>query len=354
MRLCLSYPFSILSLSVFPLVLCLPTDGHNEQHEDGPLVKQLYQYPLGTWLENIAVRPSGELLVTLLNKPALHQVDPFETNPTPQRVHYFSDVSSLTGIAEIAPDLFAVAVGNFSLTSGGEKGSWSIRNVVFHAAHQVEADIHKIADVPQGLFLNGMCALPTSRSLDAVLVGDVDQGVIRRVDTTTGDVSVAVKNKLTAVAPDPVFGGSTGVNGIHIKDGTLYLVNVAKSLFASLPIHPDGTPAGESIIIRKVQKPEQVFYFDDFAIKGDDAYLVTGTGNSVERIGLDGTPKGRIIAGDLNSTQIAGPTSAAFGRTEKDSHVLYVVTSGALAAPVNGKITIGAQILAIDTKKWPW
>lgn len=348
---CLS--FSLLFLSVLTRVLGIPLHDVNERRGDKPLVRTLYEYPLGTWIENIAVRSSGELLLTLLNKPALDQFDPFDPGATPKRVHYFANVLGLTGIAEIAPDSFALAAGNFSFTSGsGQRGSWSIRNVDFNAPHKIEAEVSKIADVPQATFLNGLCNLPSSKAPEDILVGDIDEGVIRRVDTTTGDVSVAVKNKFTAVAPDAIFGGSTGVDGIRVKDGTLYLANVGKLFFASLPIHSDGTPDGKGTIISKIHKSELVKYFDDFAIKGEDAYLVTGSGNSIERIGLDGTPKGRIIAGSLNSTQFAGPTSAAFGRTEKDNHILYVVTSGGLAAPVDGNITVGAQVLAVDTSRW--
>lgn len=63
--------------------------------------------------------------------------------------------------------------------------------------------------------------------------------------------------------------------------------------------------------------------FDDFAIDGDGmAYVATGTGNAVTQI----TPDGRamIIAGNLNKTEIASPTSVQFGRTEQDRRTIYV------------------------------
>ena len=345
----------IPALSIFTTALSLPLPGWDNHHEDGPLVRLLYEYPLssGTWLENIAVRPSGEILVTKFNKPEIVQFDPFEAKPEPKTIHNFPGYLALTGIAEIAPDSFAVAAGNVSFTVPAQRGSWSVWNVGFPSPHADEPEIKKIADVPEAKFLNGMCNLPSSQISEDILIGDISQGVIRRVDTRTGDSSLVVQDKLTATAPDPLF-ERVGVNGIHTKDDILYFVNTAKSVFASVPIHPNGTSAGQPKVIQRVNKPEEVFYFDDFAIKHEDAYLVTGSGNSIERIGLDGTPKGRIIAGDLNSTQIAGPTSAAFGRTERDSHVLYVITSGGTVAPVDGNITVGAQLLAVDTRKWPY
>ena len=343
---------STVWLSLASTVFCLPSSLHSRQQENTPLVRKLYEYPAGTWIENIAVRPSGELLLTLLNKPQLDQLNPFLDNATPTEVHTVTGVSGLSGITEIAPDTFAVAAGNFSFTSGGQVGSWSVWEVEFSTPHNVDATFSKIANMPRAKFLNGMCNLPSTETPNNILIGDIEEGVIRRVDTATGSRSLVLNSTFTATLKDPVF-GTSGVNGIHVRDNILYFTNTAKKFFASMPIHPNGTPAGQPSIIQQSRESEEVFYFDDFALHGEDAYLVTGSGNSIERVGLDGTPKGRVIAGALNSTQFAGPTSAAFGRTEKDMDVLYVVTSGGLAAPVDGNVTVGAQVLAVDIRQWP-
>jgi hypothetical protein len=342
---------SLFSLSVILPTLALPTNGPNDKHDNEPLVRLLYEYPDGTWLENLAVRASGELLITHIEKPRLDQFNPLQANAEPEVVHTFHSSLALSGIAEIAPDSFAVAVGNFTFEGGGVRNSWGIWNVNLHKPGETKATVNEIASVPEAVFPDGMCILPTSSTPHNILFGDIRTGVIWHVDTTTGDSKVMINNTLTAFVKDPVFGAS-GVNGIHIQNGILYFVNTAQGLFVSQPINPNGTPAGDATIISQSQKPEDVFYFDDFAIKDGDAYLVTGSGNSIERMGLDGTPKGRIIAGNLNSTKIAGPTSAAFGRTKWDSHILYVITTGAIAAPVDGNITTGAQILAVDTSRW--
>ena len=342
----------ILSLSclflLLPPVLSAPLGQDSE-----PLVRTLYQYPKGTWLENIAIRPNGNLLVTLLlPDPELHQIEPFVASPTPENIHTFHGYLGLSGIAEIAPDTFAVAAGNVSFTAGGQRGSWSVWKVNFPAPHKIHATISKIADVLGAKELDGMCNLPSPKVPQNILVGDLEEGVVRRVDTTTGEVKITLNDTITAATKDPIV-GTSGVNGIHVHNGALYLTNTAKHIFASIPIRTDGAPTGQPTIIQDSHKSELIFSFDDFAIVDEDAYLVTGSGNAIERIGLDGTPKGRIVAGNLSSTQIAGPTSAAFGRTERDRHILYVVTSGAFAAPVDGNTTVGAQVLAIDTRQWP-
>lgn len=331
------------------LVIAAPTPDTLNCHavDDGALVRTLYEYPIGTWVENIAIRPNGELLLTLLNTPHLDQLNPFRGNATPVTIHTFPDVLSVLGIAEIAPDVFTVAVGNFSITAGASAGSFGVREVVFKEPTENTVDVHTVADIPAADFLNGMCNLPSMPG--NVLVGDIQQGVVYRVDTITGEYTVVVNDTLTAPTNGSVF-KYVGVNGIHVKDDILYFTNTNQAIFAKVSIHPNGTAVGEPAIIAHVLN--STLEFDDFAIKDDDAYLVTGSGNSIERIGLDGTPKGRIIAGSLNSTQMAEPTSCAFGRTPEDSHVLYVVTAGGIATPVDGHITVGAQVLAVDTRQW--
>jgi hypothetical protein len=141
------------------------------------------------------------------------------------------------------------------------------------------------------------------------------------------------------------------VNGIHVRDSTLYFTNTGEAIFAKMPIHEDGTPAGDTSIIARAPGDD---YYDDFTLRGDFAYLVTGSGNSVEKVRLDGRGKQTIVAGSLNSTALAGPTAAAFGRTEWDSDVLYVVTSGGVAVPVDEggqEVRVGAQVVAVDLSK---
>ncbi len=90
--------------------------------------------------------------------------------------------------------------------------------------------------------------------------------------------------------------------------------------------------------------------YDDFALDGrGDAFLVTVKGNSIEEVGRAGKPQ-VAIAGAVNSTEIAEPTAARFGRTMADREILYVTTAGGLTALVNGDEIVGGQLVAIDTR----
>lgn len=323
-------------------------------------VHTLYQFPIGSWLENIAVRSNGNLLLTRLDVPELWQLDPSSRGTAPERLVSVPDATSVFGIAEIAHDVFAFAAGNFSSDTGTVAGSWNVRKLDFTGGKEPRTS--KIADVPSAVGpLNGLTVLPATGPPHGVLVGDIRTGVVYHISPLTGDVNIAVNDSLTAAAPNPTF-GDTGVNGIHVhpsRPDALYLANTGKNILASQPIDAlNGQPTEEGTVIANVTTKPAAFNFDDFAlphdvVRDDAAYIVTGSGNSVERLSLtDGTRE--HIAGGLNRTLIAGPTSAAFGRGRKDQNVLYVVTSGAQAAPVSGTEIVGAQVVAIDVTSGAW
>ncbi|KAJ6132911.1 hypothetical protein N7471_008126 [Penicillium samsonianum] len=74
---------------------------------------QVYQFPNGSWVENIAVRPNGNLLVTLANTLELWEVTPSaQSKGHASLVHHFDDAKMATGSAELSPDVFAVITPN--------------------------------------------------------------------------------------------------------------------------------------------------------------------------------------------------------------------------------------------------
>ena len=74
--------------------------------------------------------------------------------------------------------------------------------------------------------------------------------------------------------------------------------------------------------------------------------MATAQGNSIAEVGTrDG--KQRVVAGNVNETGIAEPTSAQFGA----NGVLYVTTAGGLAVPVvvgGEEVRVGGQLVAVE------
>ena len=312
----------------------------------------VYQFLNGSRAENIAVRSNGDLLITRVDVPEVYLINPTSSSPNATLIHRFNGKGSTSGIAETAPDTFAVIAGNSTFQSGvitPVAGSFSVYSISFASPDSITADVSKITDLTDIVFPNGMSQFSSS----AVLVGDFSGGKVSRVDVETGTVTVVSTDPLLAGRQLPVI-GNAGVNGLHVFDNHLYFTNTGQRLLARYPISlTDGTQLGNSTVL--ATPLNATLGFDDFAIASDGTlYLATVGGNSIERLGNDGTGA-KIIAGSLNSTDIAQPTSAKFGRGASDKDVLYVTTAGGQSVPVNGHLTVGAQIVAVDLswrKRW--
>lgn len=339
-----------LAMSMSLLVFSVLCSGVANSSQLDP-VRTVFQFPKNTFVENLAVRLNGQILVSVLTTPQLFLFNSVQIGQ-PTLVHNFTGALGVSGIAEYEPDKFAVITGNFSfVTDDVGPGSWSVWSVDLRGVESQPDNtlypppqIYKIADVPEARFLNGISLLSQERG--TLLVGDVSSGNIIRLDIKTGHYKIVINNTFTAIAPALPYPPS-GVNGVHVREGFVFLTNTGKSIFTKIPINEDGTPSENGTIIAHTLS--SLYEFDDFTFdRKGNAYLVTGSGNSIEKI----SPNGRrqvLIAGSLNSTMIAEPTSAAFGRGPCDKNILYVTTAGGLVTPVDGTIKVGGQLVAVTT-----
>lgn len=316
--------------------------------------RTIYQFPNNTYVENLAVRPNGQILVSVLTSPQLWLIDP-ELPGRAVLVHEFPSVLGLSAIVEYQPDVFAVAGGNVSLSTGEAfVDSWSIWSLDLGGLNITSNEsvsgqppaVSQIADVPSALFLDGM-ALLSGPDKQLLIVGDVKTGAIYSVDIATGEYAAVINNTFTAPAPDYAFGLS-GTNGIQIHNDVMYFANFGQKTLNRVRLDADdGTPVGEfETIAHTLTELDQ---WDDFALDDEDnAWMAAGGANTIQKVNTR-TGDVSIVAGDVNSTAIAEPTSAKFGRREGDLTVLYVTTAGGLATPVDGHITVGGQLVAVRT-----
>ena len=305
----------------------------------------IYEFPNSTWVENLAVRSSGSILTTILSAPELYLINPFAPKPKAILVHNFPSGTGLLGITETTPDTFFVVVSNLTLsTIKVAPGSNTIFRVSFASQNATAAaSVTHIATLPTAKLLNGL----TTLNHRTILAADSGSGQVWSIDTDTGTAKVVIADPL--MAPTSSTGiPSVGVNGIHLRgNNTLYFTNSAQALFAKIPINTDGTPQGPAVLLTRA---DTGFAYDDFALSPPtgDAFLTTSSENSIAEAPANGGAQ-TIVAGNLNSTEIAQPTSAAFGRTRWDKGVLYVGTTGGLSAPVNGHEIVGGQVVAVFT-----
>lgn len=316
--------------------------------------RNVYQYPeIGNWLENIAVRPNGLILVTSLERPGtLLQIDPQDCKAAPKTVYKFQGFNSTAGITEAdgSPDVFYVAVSNASLENlNAQEGSNWIYRVSFNGTNGAPKVQH-IAHITNATIVNGLLAInPTT-----LLAADFRTGIIFSIDIPTGTYQEAITDKLFMASENAPY----TINGLKLRKGdkkTLYFTSTANNIFGRVPIHTNGMAAGKAV--KLASSDSTGGNYDDFAFDtAGNAYATTGGGNSIQKITFG--PKGNVrrvavVAGNLNSTAIAEPSGAAFGRTEWDKDILYVTTGGALGIPViqNGQeVRVGAQIVAVKVR----
>jgi sugar lactone lactonase YvrE len=148
----------------------------------------------------------------------------------------------------------------------------------------------------------------------------------------------------------PVAGSAAliGINGIHTHEGYLYWTNSNQVTLYKAKITEAGylAPGAKAEVI--VSTPDQMF-MDDFAIdKRGTAWVCTNLGDTVLAVGQDGEEE--TVVGSITQLTVAGDTSARFGRTPGKFDTLYVSTAGRSALPVNGTVTEGGKVVAIDTR----
>src|SRR5881394_612358 len=99
---------TFLALSAFTHTLILAAPTRRAGNGTVPLPnRQIHHWPNGTWVENIAVRPNGNLLVTTSTPDgSVWQVkEPWSSFPEVERVYNFDQwVDRLIGIGETTPD----------------------------------------------------------------------------------------------------------------------------------------------------------------------------------------------------------------------------------------------------------
>ena len=336
-----SHPSTLFLLAFFLFHLSLCTNLYPTE--------EIYQFPDPTVVENLAVRPDGSILTTIASAPEIYLFQPKADRPDPQLIYRFDGSNAVTGIVETSPDVFYVTVTTVNVDDGvfsPVANSSQLWRISFPRRQRDKPRVQKIADLPEVQIPNGLTALASGKRL---LSADAFQGLVYIIDTATGDVIAPLSDPLFDPSPDGAF----GVNGVEVKGSTLYFTNGFQNVFGKIPIDPvTGIAKHPASVIARALPPAKGY--DDFAISphGDAAYVANPGGNFIEKIDLK-TGKQVIVAGKVNSTEISGPTSAAFGRKgngKVKERVLYVTTSGDPGFPVDGK-TPGGQLVAVKLPK---
>lgn len=243
-------------------------------------------------IENVAVRPNGEILATNMNSATLYAVDPVaRTSRTAVTV---AGAAGLSGIAEIAPDVFAVI---------GGKGIYKVDFAASPAGQPAASLMGTIAEASN---LNGMCAFDNS----SVLVADAGRGNVYRFDVGSGAYAVVLEDPTMA----PVGGIPFGIDGIKYRDGEVWYTNIFANSLHRLPVDPATAEAAGPVTTLWTN-----LMGDDLCFGPNGKVYVTTNmgGNSLVEVDPD-------VGSPVPVATVMGSTSCAFGRTEQDANVAYV------------------------------
>ena len=303
----------------------------------------VYQFPVGTWVENLAIRQNGKILTTTLSSPELLQVDNEGRKPV-KLIHTFPHATSCTGIARIGLDTFYVIAGNFSLGSWtGVPGSWAAYKIDLrlrrpHITRRKPVRVSLVATFPDSAVLNGITVLSKHRQW--LLVSDSGAGVVYRLDAKSGRVFKVLQDPL--MAPDSPSG--FGINGIKVRNGMLYFTNSDRNLVARILLRHDGTSKAAAAVVAHLDGPDD-FTFDEghnmVVAQSGVNLLARVAGNEVSGLA------GGISKSNGTVSQLFGPTAVRFQKNNPFFVEAYISTNGGTAQYLTGNVTRGGTISVV-------
>jgi hypothetical protein len=288
-------------------------------HSHNVPIHQVYTFLSNTFIENIRVRSSGELLLTSMSVPTLFAIDPTASTPNASIIYAFPNATGLAGITETIPDIFAIVSATWDLVNTrailGTLVVWTIN------VHSTPPTVNRIVNVTNTTSFNGISSIPQSPHL--VLAADSALGAVWRVNTLTGEYGIVFTDPLLAPI-STAQGLNLGINGMKIKDGYLYFTNSAQGIFGRIEIDKLGNKVGVVEIIANITASATMgAHYDDFALdKEGKAWIAT---HPEYVVGIDVNGAQNMIA---NETLLLNPTSAAFGRGSLGQERILYVTNG--------------------------
>ena len=303
------------------------------------------QFPAGYFLENVAVRADGSMLVTVVNKKQLWYL-PAPTKGTPVQpllLHTFDQ--SPFDIVETTRDVFYVDTTNYLTDHASSLQRVDLR----HWEPGMPVPVQPVLKFPfPVLALNGADRL----SPNVILVADSGFGLIWRVDLSTDGMKGTARVWLKDPSMNTTFSGlrikQPGINGLEYDEKThfVYYTSTAQQLFMRVRVDPTTlNPAGAPELVATGSM------WDDFAIDehAGVAYMTTHRQNTIERVPLDphSCLSRQTMVGIPFDKRLVGPSDFAWERGPEDNgSVAYITTDGGVTAPPDGVVR-PAKVLRI-------
>jgi hypothetical protein len=227
------------------------------------------------------------------------------------------------GIAEVAPDVYAVVGGIWDLANTrAELGSLQVWTVDLSKATK---KVKFVAEIANSTIFNGLVRHPFNPRL--LLAADSAIGAVWKVDLVTGSYGIAFQDPLLAPI-GTVPGTNLGINGLKAYGQYLYFTNSAQRFYGRVKVSSSGAKLSA---IEKISESEDAgadVVYDDIALNIRNGVVksswIASHPTYAVQVKSDGS---QVLIND--TVKLLNPTAAAFGRgTFKEKKTLYVTNGG--------------------------
>lgn len=256
------------------------------------------EFPVNTFLENIAVDAQGHLFITSYEEGKIYRV----TN---------GEIAEVANVNGNAAGIVIDDRGDLLISGATQEKVATVFRI------DLNGTVESIITIPNAIFLNGMTRLAENR----YLIADSYLGAIWEIDSVAKTAKIWLQHeRLARSNPNHPF---PAVNGLKIYNNTLYASNTQRQQLIQIPINSDLTAGMPELWLTNVN-------LDDFAfdVRGN-LYGTTHVYNSVVKI----APDRQITTIATGEGGVTGSTALAFGRTERDRTDVFVVTNGGMSLP---------------------
>jgi hypothetical protein len=313
-------------------------------------IATMAQFPKGYFLENLAVRKDGSVLITAVLQKELWCVPVRQADELakPVLVHTFDHL--ITAVIEVEPDVFVLVLSDGYTTHESHLAQIDLNGWTFQDPIE-PVIIYSFTDY-RVRGLNGGCLVGPG----VMLLADCFAALIWRVDLSAGGHAATARVWAAddTMAPDPdseiAPPPQPGINGIHYGPtlGYVWYTSTAQKVFMRIPVHPATfDPSGDAEFVAAIDGA------DDFVI--DEArgfgYLARHRPSTIDRVPLQPRHGSEVrhIAGDPFNPLLVGPSSAAWRRGPDDyGHFAYVTTDGGTTALPPDGILRNASLLRLE------
>ncbi|CAH0041650.1 unnamed protein product [Clonostachys rhizophaga] len=279
----------------------------------------IYEFPNNnTFIENLTVRPNGELVLTTFHDGHIYTINPSAHKSVPKLAVKVPELTGVTGISQIAPDVYAVAAGVVNVSEfKWEAGTGRVFKLDLSKPYTTgKAVLEPVIAMPEAGLLNGMTSLPSYPHI--ILTVDSKTGVLYRINMDTGVSEVAFWSELFTISETPIE--PLGANGVHVYGNYLYFTNSARGIFGRVKIDALGNQVGDVEQVAQVSSSAPI---DDFATGPDGSFYVTLHPESLVNIKPEGNVT--VVTDGSSRTKLKGPTAVTFSN---DKSKLYITTVG--------------------------